>query len=190
MPLPVFLRVPLTWFQSSTSAHFPDETHAEIRKVFTPLHQPDTKRHFCGYCGSPLTHWNERTKDNAEWIFVSLGSLENESLNDLSEHGLLPNTLEGDSDERYDSSATTRAEREDGAREIHGQPWFMDMIEGSRLGNLRRRKGARTSADGRSKVEWEVVEFVPAEESTQPGGVGSGKRKVEELVDERAFSTG
>lgn len=39
-----------------------------------------------------------------------------------------------------------------------GMPYFEEIIENSRLGRIRRQKGGHTSADGSSKVQWEVVE--------------------------------
>ncbi|KAL8688151.1 MAG: hypothetical protein Q9218_005865 [Villophora microphyllina] len=52
------------------------------------------------------------------------------------------------------------------------------MIEGSELGRIKRQRGGQSSADGRSKVEWEVVEF-----SSEPADVGTntGKRKLDQV---------
>ena len=62
--------------------------------------------------------------------------------------------------------------------ELKGQPWFEEMIEGSQLGNLRRRRGGRTSTDGKTKVEWEVLELNSNDnENLVDRGIGTGKRK-------------
>lgn len=50
------------------------------------------------------------------------------------------------------------------ARSLHqlgnrGMPYFEEMVEHSRLGRLRRRQGGHASADGSSRVQWEVVEM-------------------------------
>ena len=71
---------------------------------------------------------------------------------------------------------------------VRGAPWFEDLIENSKLGTLRRRKGGHTSKDGSVSVEWEVAEW----ESSGAGGIGSGnapadvqaigKRKLGDVV--------
>jgi hypothetical protein len=85
-----WLRVPLDWYHSSTFAHFPDETHAAIKRSFnTPAPNPSlppTRRQFCGYCGTHLTAWNEGLHghdQSADFVNVTLGSLLNESLERL-----------------------------------------------------------------------------------------------------------
>jgi len=40
-----------------------------------------------------------------------------------------------------------------------GLPYFEEMVENSRLGRIKRRKGGHTSADGMRRVEWEVLEI-------------------------------
>lgn len=63
--------------------------------------------------------------------------------------------------------------------EVKGASWFEDMIKGSQLGRIRRRKGGHTSSDGKSRVEWEIVEV---EEDDDDGNhiQGTGKRKYVE----------
>ena len=50
------LRVPLSQIHSTTYAFFPDEPPSTIKRVFTPHHAPYTKQHFCGLCGTHITH--------------------------------------------------------------------------------------------------------------------------------------
>ena len=50
----------------------------------------DAKRHFCGFCGTPLSYWSENPKSEAEFISLTLGSLVGDDLRDLDELGLLP----------------------------------------------------------------------------------------------------
>ncbi|KZF21958.1 hypothetical protein L228DRAFT_283160 [Xylona heveae TC161] len=89
-PLSAWLRVPLDWYRSSTYAFFNDESHATIRRVFTPAASPSTKRQFCGYCGTPLSYWTESPHSEADFISLTLGSLLGEDLLELEELGLLP----------------------------------------------------------------------------------------------------
>lgn len=67
-------------------------------------------------------------------------------------------------------------------RESTGTPWFEEMIQGSELGKMKRRRGGQSSLDGRSKVEWEIVEFTADDEESSI--VGTGKRKIEISEDD------
>ncbi|KAL8706082.1 MAG: hypothetical protein Q9201_000847 [Fulgogasparrea decipioides] len=171
------LRVPLSQLRSTTYAFYPDETHSSIRRVFTPRHAPHTKRHFCGFCGTPLTHWSEEHAGDAEWVHVNVGSLKRESIEKLSDEGLLTGSDDAPNTTTPEKKAIDRTETSTG-REIQGLPWFEEMIEGSELGRIKRRRGGQSSADGRSTVEWEVVEF-----SSEPGdtGANTGKRKLDQV---------
>jgi hypothetical protein len=61
--------------------------------------------------------------------------------------------------------------------EVKGIPWFEDMIKGSQLGRIRRRSGGHISSDGKSRIEWEIVEI---EEDDDDNRIqGTGKRKFE-----------
>lgn len=64
-------------------------------------------------------------------------------------------------------------------REVRGSPWFEEMIEGSRLGRLRRRRGGQSSSDGSTRVDWEVTEFDSGE--ADEGSVNNNKRKLGSL---------
>lgn len=86
------------------------------------------------------------------------------------------------SDETEESTATKEKAHDrtitSEGREISGTPWYEELIEGSELGRMKRKRGGNTSVDGRSKIEWEVVEF-----TTEPGDVGTstGKRKLDQI---------
>lgn len=164
------LRIPLSHLRSTTYAFYPDETHSTIRRVFTPRHAPHTKRHFCGFCGTPLTHWSEEPEGAADWVHVNLGSLKSESVEKLADEGLLE-TSKDMTDINQEGAIQTRPE----GREIQGVPWFEEMIEGSELGRIKRQRGGQSSVDGRSKVEWEVVEF------SGESAANTGKRKLDEV---------
>ncbi|PTD09128.1 hypothetical protein FCULG_00008055 [Fusarium culmorum] len=86
-PLAAYIRVPLSWYHSTTYSFFPDETHALIRR------------------------------------------------------------------------ASDVVGRNTALRQSYGVPWFDGMVEGTRLGNMRRSQGVKQSQDGRVKVEWEIVEY-------------------------------
>lgn len=130
-----------------------------------------------------MTHWTEEKEGEADWILVNLGSLSNRSIEKLSDEGLLYSDDDSQSSNAavaatgYPSDFSTLPNE----RKIRGAPWFEEMVEGSRLGRIKRRRGGQTSADGKSKVEWEVVEF-----TTEPGDGerGTGKRKLDQVGKE------
>jgi len=55
--------------------------------------------------------------------------------------------------------AQTRAvTRQPQGNQHRGAPWFEEMVRDSPIGRIKRQKGGHTSQDGRTTVEWEVVE--------------------------------
>ena len=179
------LRVPLTRLISTTYAYYPDETHGAIRRVFTPNHAPQTKRHFCGFCGTPLSYWSEESPEEAEWICVNLSSLKSDSLEWLEDTGFLSDAGKDHEEKPEAVGEEPRDSREVAAsghgREVRGTPWFEEMIEGSELGRIKRMRGGESSADGKTTVEWEITEF---ESNEGDGGTtGTGKRKHGSLGD-------
>ena len=175
------LRVPLTHIHSTTYAFYPDETPHTIRRVFTPDHSPQTKRHFCGICGTPLSHWSEESPDEAELIYVNLKTLRSESFDRLEDAGFLSGvSSEDEKDEAREANKKPKHVRTIGqGREVRGSPWFEEMIEGSRMGRLKRRRGGEISSDGSTRVEWEVTEFDSGE--PDDGSVNNNKRKLGSL---------
>lgn len=174
------LRIPLSHLRSTTYAFYPDETHSTIRRVFTPWNAPHTKRHFCGFCGTQLTYWSEETREEADWVCVSIGTLKSESLEKLEEGGLLAGAEEN---EKAGSSDGNDGEKGTMKRKLRiGTPWFEEMIQGSELGRMKRRRGGQSSSDGRSKVEWEIVEFTTDDEENSI--IGTGKRKIDMTGDD------
>ena len=170
-PLAAYIRVPLEWYHSTTQAFFPDETHATIRRVYTHPSQEHSKRNFCGYCGTPLSYWSENPETEAEYIHLTLGSLLREDLHDLEDLGLIP--ADGDQGEQKEDTpeeetkhvtAATGPTRSTVLRQSYGVPWFDGMVEGTRIGNMRRSEGVKRSRDGRVKVEWEVIEYTGPDE--------------------------
>ncbi|KAL9632553.1 MAG: hypothetical protein Q9164_005254 [Protoblastenia rupestris] len=171
------LRVPLTTIRSTTHAFYPDETHGSIRRVFTPAHAPLTKRHFCGFCGTPLSSWSEESPEEAEFVRINMGSLKSESLERLQDAGLLDTT--DDDQDVTERSTTSKTVAKRTSKEVKGNPWFEEMIEGSDLGRIKRRRGGQTSSNGNTTVEWEIVEI--GGEDDGGTGIGTAKRKLGEV---------
>ena len=111
-------------------------------------------------------------------ISVNLSSLRSDALLALATLGLLPSVADGDEEHAAVEKGVQVIRQGEGALERRGQPWFEELIEGSELGRIRRRRGVGTSADGKTVVEWEVVEFNGEESGETPeSGTGTGKRK-------------
>lgn len=174
------LRVPLAQIQSTTYAFFPDEAPSTIKRVFIPHHAPHTKRHFCGLCGTAISHWSEETPEEAEWIYVNLGSLKKDSMERLEDAGLLPGSKSEGNEKLQTATGGPRQIANLGqGREVQGTPWFEEMIQGSELGRIKRRRGGKTSSDGNTTVEWEITEFESGEGDS--AAASTGKRKLGSL---------
>jgi len=180
-PLGAFLRVPLSWFQSSTIAFFPDETHQTIRRTFSSPTKENLRHQFCGYCGTQLSQWDDSSRSAEDSILLTLGSLLDEDLDLLDELGLLDATEAGnvtaaarESRGAQDSGAARQTE--DIVLTKRGAPWFEDLVQDSALGTIRRQKGGQTSDDGSVRMQWEVLEWT----SNDDDG-GTGKRKLGDL---------
>lgn len=151
-------------------------------------------RHFCGFCGTPLSYWSEH---DADFIQLSLGSLVPRDLADLEELGFLPASSSGSEGEEEGGGGEQprrtqpRHERGQGQEGLGGQeevvvmgrvgavPWFDGLVEGSRLGRVCRE--AAGVGEGRVRVEWEVVEWTEEEEGDGGGGASPRKRKLGEV---------
>lgn len=175
--------MPLPWVQSTTHAFFPDETHSSIRRVYTSPTDTASKRQFCGFCGTPLSHWTESPRSEADFISFTLGSLASNDLRDLENLGLLPREASDD----WDVTDTTVAGlvRSRGEQSQASVPWFESMVEGSGLGRVKRSKGSRT--EGNTKVEWEVAEWTDGDDG-QTANVS--KRKLETLEGDDSVMDG
>lgn len=174
-PLTSWLRIPLSWYASHTISFFPDETHASIRRTYTSPSQPTSKRHFCGFCGTPLSFWTESPSSEASFISLTLGSLTSDDLRDLEELGLLPEEALADA-ENDRQTIEEIVPRSGGVDETEGLPWFEKMVEGSRLGNMRRHSREVKGW----KVEWEIVEWTDGDEVS--GTTTGGKRKLGDVL--------
>ncbi|KAF8852463.1 hypothetical protein BDZ45DRAFT_716950 [Acephala macrosclerotiorum] len=151
-PLSAWLRIPLSWYHSTTYAFMDDESPSSIRRTYTSPHEQHCKRGFCGFCGTPLSYWSESPASEAEYISLTLGSLVGTDLRNLEELGLLPK--EATEEAEKDKDEVVIWEEGDGNE---GLPWFETLVEGSKLGSMRKSWGKRQS--GRYQVEWEIVEW-------------------------------
>jgi hypothetical protein len=178
-----------------------------IHRVYTSPREQHAMRHFCGFCGTPLSYWSEQPRTEADFIQLSLGSLNSEDLGDLEDLGLLPGSDdEADKPQTPVTSAETtgmaaieagtRIQDSDkrevvlrpGRETLGGLPWFDTLVEGSRLGTLRHRKGSGRSRDGTVRVELEVVEYT--EDDSDDDTPRSGKRKFDEREENKEAMQG
>jgi hypothetical protein len=178
-----------------------------IHRVYTSPQEQHAMRHFCGFCGTPLSYWSEQPRSEADFIQLTLGSLHGEDLGDLEDLGLLP--ANDDESNRVTSpihptdtagmaameagttigdGSTREVVLRSGRETLGGLPWFDTLVEGSRLGTLRHHKGSGRSSDGMVRVEWEVVEYT--EDDGADGSPRSGKRKFDEDEDNRQAMQG
>jgi len=179
-PLSAWLRVPLSWYHSTTYAFMEDEEPSAIRRTYTSPHEQHSQRHFCGFCGTPLTYWSESPPSEAEYISLTLGSLAGSDLRDLEDLGLLPKEALDDAEadkQKIEKVGTDAAVNE-------GLPWFENLVEGSKLGKMKKSWGSRHSDNGRFKVEWEIVEWTEGDEDLAT----PSKRKFGEVAETEADS--
>ncbi|KAM0253868.1 hypothetical protein ACHAQJ_007096 [Trichoderma viride] len=174
-PLAAYIRVPLSWYHSTTYAFFPDETHTMIRRVYTHPSQDYSKRHFCGFCGTPLSYWSEEPRSEADFINLTLGSLLREDIRDLEDIGLIPEDSDEGPSAASEAAPATPTKRT-ALQQSFGVPWFDGLIEGSRLGKMRRSYGTGRSRDGQTSIEWDIVEF------SENGGGESGEGEATTLM--------
>lgn len=154
-PLPTYLRVPLAWYHSTAQPFFPDETHSMIHRSYEhPGHSSQstsgTRRHFCGFCGTPLSFWSETPPSEADYIRLALGSLSTEDLDELDEWALAGDQSDNDEEEEEEEEAPRETLKRtkpndaslDRITSPTGLPWFDSFVEGSRLSRhlLRQKK--------------------------------------------------
>ena len=185
-PLTAWLRVPLDWYHSTTIAFFPDETHGDIRRTYTPSHDPHSKRTFCSYCGTQLHNWSEQPRSEADYLSVSLNSMLRDDLESLDEFDLLPEVSSRSTNVSPSHALTTQSQNQATTVQSRqgntgGIQWFEDMISGSRLGMLERtRRGFGYNQEGNVKVEWEVSEYTNGGNGETSTTTTSFKRKLDD----------
>jgi len=169
----------------------PDETPASIRRTYTSPFEENTQRHFCGFCGTPLSYWCESPRDEADYISLTLGSLDSSYLRDLEDLGFLPKEayedMQNDRDAAEELSYYTRSNDNN-----DGLPWFETMVQGSRLGNMKRSWGQNQKShgsNGRIKIEWEICEWND-DGTTGETLAPASKRKLGEVEEDNAMHAG
>ena len=70
--------------------------------------------------------------------------------------------------------------------EHRGVPYFEEMIEHSRLGRIRRRKGADVSSDGTTVVQWEIAEMDGPDDVTMTSTTETTAAETSDETSERA----
>ncbi|KAJ5819208.1 hypothetical protein N7474_004799 [Penicillium riverlandense] len=215
-PLTAWLRVPLDWYQSYTRSFFPDETHASIRRTFTPHDEPASQRIFCGFCGTPLTLWTEEPAEEGDFMSVAIGSLFGEDQHVLEDLDLLPEDLEEEAGSAAAGSPSALAPPSQATSSssavvpsfgpppgltrsyrhgtLGGIPWFEEMVEGSRLGrHMRQQRGMGVSGDQSTSFEWEISEWhddgTGALVQEDSNGHATGKRKRGRRSDAKGGSS-
>lgn len=100
---------------------------------------------------------------------VTLGSLWSESLGLLEELGWLDEESNGEEEGSGSGSGKVVA----GSMKNRGMPYFEEMVEDSRLGKIKRRRGGGVGAGGR-EVMWEVTEIEGEDGDAVMQGVAEG----------------
>lgn len=185
-PITAWLRVPLSWLHSTTYAFFPDETHRNIRRTFVSPFDATTRRQFCGFCGTQISQWQEDDQGDLNFIHLTLGSLVDQDLERLQQHGMLE--FEGESEEEEEAQVTTQSMDVEKHRPVQGSihrgaPWFEEMVEKTPLGRIRRQKGGHTTTSNNGtveQVEWEVFEWNDEDENNT---TSPPKRKLGEVEE-------
>ncbi|KAF1974248.1 hypothetical protein BU23DRAFT_553616 [Bimuria novae-zelandiae CBS 107.79] len=184
-PLTLWFRVPLEWYTSATFAQFPDEDRTSIQRTFVSPFASHARRQFCGYCGTQLTSWHERTREDANHISLTVGSLLDEDQDLLGELGYLPGGESSDEDITAASGPLQSTQTVAGSgQQPRGAPWFEEMVKHTPLGRIKQQRGGHTSRDGSEHVEWEVIEWTEDDDADDEGAMTPNKRKIGEVDDE------
>jgi hypothetical protein len=171
--------VPLPWYTSATFAQYPDETHSSIQRTFTSPFTPTTSNKFCGYCGTQLSAWSERTRDEAEHICLPVGSLLDEDQELLSTLGFFDDS--SDEETSVAGPVQTNPTRTVARSEpqMRGAPWFEEIVRNTSLGRFRQQRGGHS--DNGVQVEWEVTEWTEGDDNGESGSATPSKRKHSDL---------
>jgi hypothetical protein len=142
---------------------------------------------------------------------VTLGSLLNESIDQLEALKIIPDTTDDEdglvtggeineedhipSNEEEEGGVEGGPDSPERARQLstqsshsmqgRGMPYFEEMVENSRLGRIKRQRGGQTSQDGRTVVQWEILEIggedEPTPMETEPAGGDETSNKRQKL---------
>ena len=89
----------------------------------------------------------------------------------LSGEAYTPREKSETQEHRSPTLQSTEKQELGAGRDISGAPWFEEMIEGSELGRIKKRRGGGRTSDGKTIVEYEITEF----ESNGGDSVVSGR---------------
>jgi hypothetical protein len=179
-PLTLWLRVPLPWYTSATFAQFPDETRTSIKRNFVSPYTSNARRQFCGYCGTQLSSWDERTREEAEHICLTVGSLLDEDQELLGELGFLPTGESSDEEVSVAGPSRTNPSRTVARSDIQAQgaPWFEEMVRNTSLGRFKQQRGGYSESG--VHVEYEVTEWTEGDVDDK-GNSTPNKRKIDDV---------
>jgi hypothetical protein len=181
----------LSWYHSEIFPFFPDESRTSIRRIYSHPSERHTIRHFCGFCGTPISYWSEEPRSEAEFIQLTVGSLLTQDLRNLEDLGLVPGDSDDDDMDVVEPPEVSGGDQLIG-REVTSIPWFDGLVRGSRLGNMRTSKGAHESRDGTIRVEWEITEWTGDDDEDLDDAAATdtssttGKRKRTEAEKDEA----
>lgn len=159
--------------------------------MFTSTREPNSKRVFCGYCGTHLTYWCETPEAEAQYLNITVGSIFGDDIRTLEQLGLLsssgeaPSSREAPKETPEQSSPPAQSHTDDDLQNTvsrsaqDGLEWMEDMLNGTWLGKFHqthRRIGL--GGDRTTQIEWEITE-ISGNVSESETGAGRGKRKLE-----------
>jgi hypothetical protein len=149
-----------------------------MRTFISPF-ASDSRRQFCGYCGTQLTSWHERTRDDSEHICLTVGSLLDEDQAMLGTLGYLPGSESSDEGD-VNAAGPSRRSVARPEPQNQGAEWFEDMVEHSSLGRVKKQHGGHVGPDVNVRVEWEVVEWTEGDggDDADDESLTPSKRKI------------
>jgi hypothetical protein len=152
-----------------------------IKRSFVSPFTSNTRRQFCGYCGTQLSSWNERTRDEAEHICLTVGSLLDEDQELLGNLGFLPSSESSDDEANVTGLSRTNPTRTvaRSGPQARGAPWFEEIVRDTRLGRFKQQRGGHS--DNGVHVEWEVTEWSEADNADDESSATANKRKIGDL---------
>ena len=127
-----------------------------------------------------------RSRDEAEHISLTVGSLLDEDQELLGDLGFLPSSDSSDDDE----VASTAPSRPNQSRTVvrpgpqsRGAPWFEEIVRNTRLGRFKQQRGGHT--DSGVQIEWEVTEWTEGDglDVDDEGSATPSKRKIGDVDD-------
>lgn len=104
----------------------------------------------------------------------------------LGHLGFLPSAESSDEDAgdlAGPSSTNTSRQIVRSSIQNRGAPWFEELVENTKLGRFKQRRGGHSSRDGSVRVEWEIMEWTEGDADDE-AGPASSKRKIGDIEGE------